>query len=135
MLRTASIRKWPEYGSGAVASGFGFWMYGSMRTSCETFGFDILATLCGLTFVFVPISAFAATTFLLAGRRIHGLILVVVLSGLAGCVVSEVAILRDESVFVAEVSDRRLPYDRERAWPNQMASLIHVPGEGPHATD
>lgn len=125
---------------------FGFWSYGMARTMLETIGFNVRPFLAGVFFavagpfmlvaplvLFVRESPLYPKVWKTPSRCFAGLV-----AGLfAGSLVSEAAILVDESRFSSEVAHlggERI-YSRARAWPNEICSLVFIPGEGIHSTD
>ena len=131
---------------GGAAAGFliGFWLYGIGRTMCETFSFDLRASLLGLLLGLIVPLAIAVPVLLLRNllseRKILAASWPMMALGIAlalGVLASEAWILHDESEFSAEVSKRGTgnPYARARAWPNGVCTLVYVPGSGMHATD
>lgn len=122
-----------------------FWLYGGARTMCETVGFSTRALIIGLLFgaVFPAVTAsfvlFVVRSFWprLRSTSLLSITLGIGIGVVIGSILSECWILVDESKFASEVREVApgLPYARPRAWPNQIGSLVYVPGKGVHATD
>lgn len=122
----------------------GFWIYGAGRTMRETVGFDIGSFGCGVLLAlglpYVLVALFLIVRQLRPSPTVGcppSLLIVLSLALLAGSLLSEWWILRDETQFSTEVSKTAQSkiYSRPRAWPNSGCSLVFVPGEGIHATD
>jgi hypothetical protein len=127
-----------------VGLGLGFWLYGVGRTMCETVGFTTRASLFGLLLSVVLPRVFALSLFIAKNLwwrekvwPVTTLCIVFGVSLLVGSITSEFWILGDEKKFAAEVSrvSKDNLYSRPRAWPNQICSLVFMPGKGIHATD
>ena len=120
----------------------GFWFYSIGRTMHETFYFSLAAFSSGMLLGFIlPLASIVP---LLVVKRfwfreriwaVYSLFIVLSVSLLIGCLVSEAWILWDEACFSVEASKFDSIYSRPRAWPNQTCSLVFIPGKGIHSTD
>jgi len=124
----------------AVAAAFAssFWLYGAGRTMCETTGFTLRASLCGVLLgagIPAVIGAAVLVVRLRDPRAITNRVLWLLLALFSGSGISEAVILRDEQNFFHETHDVQTIRSRARAWPNTLTSLVFVPGEGIHSTD
>ena len=71
-------------------------------------------------------------------RRYYSAGIVIAAIGLAfavGSVSSELWILHDENEFIETATASGERQGRPRAWPNSIAALVYIPGNGVHATD
>lgn len=121
----------------AVTSALAFWSYGIGRTLCETTGLTWRGSICGVTIALGACAAVGSIWFLLT-QRLHlraGFWVAFGAAFLLGAVMSELWILRDERLFIAQTSTSGKLQSRPRAWPNDSAMLVYVPGKGVHATD
>ena len=129
---------------GMISFAAGFYSYGGARTMAETFTFDLAASLYGLLLgVVIPVLFVGPIA---AGKKLWGreklwppsaLFLLFASSLLVGSLISECWILMDEARFAGEVSRSAGTnlFSRPRAWPNELCSLVFVPGKGIHSTD
>jgi hypothetical protein len=109
----------------------------------ETFNFNMRAALFGLVLVFtVPLlilpTLLSAKRLWLARkeRAVSTWLGVLGVSLLAGCLISETCVLRDEARFSTEIAkENGNRYSRARAWPNQGCSQVFLPGRGIQSTD
>ena len=122
-----------------------FWIYGEVRTMCETIGLNTRAIGSGI-FLGMVCPALITISALLFVRRfwtslkstsLLSIILGTAIGLLTGSVLSEWRILADESKFASEIRENGtgMHYSRARAWPNAGCSLVYIPGKGVHATD
>jgi hypothetical protein len=124
---------------GIACFALAWWLYGIGRTMRETVMFTLSGSLSGAFLSFLLPFVVAVPLIWFRTRKEGGAsplsFLVVAAALLAGSVVSELMILRDESLFMKEASRVKRPYSRPRAWPNESASLVFDPQRGVHSTD
>jgi hypothetical protein len=122
-----------------------FWLYGEVRTMCETVGPNTRAIGSGI-FLGMVYPALITISALFVVRRfwtslkptsLLSIILGTAIGLLTGSILSECWIRADESRFVSEIHENGagMHYGRARAWPNAGCSLVYIPGKGVHATD
>ena len=122
-----------------------FWIYGEVRTMCETVGLNTRATGSGI-FLGMVYPALITISALFVVRRfwnsskatsLLSISLGIGIGLLTGSILSECWILTDESRFFSEIRENGTEkhYGRARAWPNAGCSFVYIPGKGVHATD
>jgi hypothetical protein len=121
-----------------------YWFYGGSRGMIETFGFH--PAMSAFTFA---LTAFVVALLLLpwllikffwfADRGLNPRLVAMLLAGgiVLGGVAAEIRIMTDEALFLAEIGRTRGTelLVRDRAWPNELCTLIYRPGQAPYATD
>jgi hypothetical protein len=112
-----------------------FVLYAAGRTMAETFGLTLRGSASGLLIGFLaPLAVSVLIAFAVVRKPRAGFAIGALL--LAGCLLSEAWLLRDEYRFEREVAARaQQRYSRPRVWPNGASSLVFIPGRGIHSTD
>ena len=122
-----------------------FWLYGEVRTMCETIGLNTRSIFASILLGMVYPALMTISALFVVGRfwsRMKASSLLSIILGMGmglvtGGILSECWILADERTFASEIQQNGSGehYGRARVWPNEGCSLVYIPGKGVHATD